>query len=136
MNERRCLTLVFRRQRERLRYKDTRSSLKALSSSPNPSLGNFLKAYWYRWAASFIFPLWERERESSSITPIILTQSLNISWIKAQRFDKTYGDQTSIWHIKTHLWDTWLLILQYLWNYAKLFSHSIHPISLYSIHYN
>lgn len=63
------LTLVFLRQRERLRYRDTLSSLKAFRSSPNPSLGNFLRAYWYLWAASFIFPfcrereMRERERE-------------------------------------------------------------------------
>lgn len=52
------LTLVFLRQRERLRYRETLRSLNAFRSSPKPSLGNFLRAYWYLWAASFIFPFW------------------------------------------------------------------------------
>lgn len=52
------LTLVFLRQRERLRYRETLKSLNAFRSSPKPSLGNFLRAYWYLWAASFIFPFW------------------------------------------------------------------------------
>ncbi len=56
-------TLVLRRQRDRLRYRETRSSLNAFRSSPKPSLGNFLSAYWYLWAASFIFPFWERRKE-------------------------------------------------------------------------
>lgn len=52
------LTLVFLRQRERLRYRETLRSLNAFRSSPKPSLGNFRRAYWYLWAASFIFPFW------------------------------------------------------------------------------
>jgi hypothetical protein len=50
------LTFVFLRHRDKLRYRETLSSLNGLMSSPTPSRGNFLKAYWYRWAASFIFP--------------------------------------------------------------------------------
>lgn len=52
------LTFVFLRQRERLRYRETLRSLNAFRSSLKLSLGNFLKAYWYLWAASFIFPFW------------------------------------------------------------------------------
>lgn len=55
------LTLVFLRQRDRLRYRETLKSLNAFRSSPKPSLGNFLRAYWYLWAASFILPFWRTQ---------------------------------------------------------------------------
>lgn len=40
------LTFIFLRHRERLRRRDTFSSRKVFRSSPNPSLGNFFRAYW------------------------------------------------------------------------------------------
>ncbi len=68
-------------------------------------------------------------------------QSL-FSWIKAQRFDKECGDNCSHFYFNkrsdiniTHQNSSleYLIIIsqsQHLWNYAKLFSHSIHPLSL------
>lgn len=40
------LTFIFLRHLERLRRRDTFSSRKVFKSSPNPSLGNFFRAYW------------------------------------------------------------------------------------------
>ncbi|TNN84859.1 hypothetical protein EYF80_004904 [Liparis tanakae] len=61
-----CLMASFRsskasgncleRRERRLRKSDTLSSLNVLRSSLKPSRGNFLRAYWYRCAASFTFP--------------------------------------------------------------------------------
>jgi len=87
------LTLVFLRQRERLRYRETLRSLNAFRSSPKPSLGNFLRAYWYLWAASFIFPFWRthggqtcseeedrtrRKRERECVCVCVLLSSSNL----------------------------------------------------------
>ena len=52
------LTFIFLRQRDRLSSRETLSSRKVLRSSLKPSLGNFFKAYWYLWAASFTFPFY------------------------------------------------------------------------------
>lgn len=59
------LTFIFLRQRDRLRRRDTLSSLKVLRSSLKPSRGNFFKAYWYRWAASFTLPFYRTGRRKN-----------------------------------------------------------------------
>lgn len=47
------LTFIFRLQRDWFSRKLTRSCLNVAACSPRSSAGNFLRAYWYRWAASF-----------------------------------------------------------------------------------
>lgn len=70
--------MVFLRQRERLRYRETLRSLNAFRSSPKPSLGNFLRAYWYLWAASFIFPFLRTQRTKHAVRT--RTEPTNEKW--------------------------------------------------------
>lgn len=117
------LTLVFLRQRERLRYRETLRSLNAFRSSPKPSRGNFLRAYWYLWAASFIFPFWRThggqtcseeedrtrrknmgERSRARYSPD--TPTIAVLWLEPSLLiNHTYNSQASsnITHTHTHV---------------------------------